>query len=645
MAPEAPYAELSEDELQAAIDEANIPILLLVLAQLTGDHGWLGHPFAPTRARGFDENDSGGLPEDLQRHVRHCALRAVLRYHASELTPAPLEPDDFAVLLGAALAEPIPTEYGPLLAEEFGQTRRDVTIEDTATNAPGFRVLIIGLGLAGLCAAIKLKQAGVDYTILEKNPGLGGTWFENTYPGCGVDTPSHLYSYSFEPLLAPVHFFSRRDEVRRYLVGLAENSGVLDHVVFGTEVERATYNDDGSWTVRTKAATGDRTEYTGNVLISAVGLLNRPMTPDLPGLDGFAGPRMHTAQWRPDVEIDGRRVGVIGTGASAMQLVPAIAGRAKRVLVFQRSKHWAIPHPNCKREVPHRLRQALEHIPFYARWYRLRALWLFGDRLHPQLQIDPAWEHPDRSINAANEGQRSWLTNYIRTELGDREDLVEACVPDYPPYGKRPLIDNGWYRTIRRDDVDLVTAPIDRIESAGVRTADGVEHEVDVLVLATGFRATQFLWPIEITGRAGLRLSEEWGRDDARAYLGMAVPGFPNLFILNGPNTTAGHGGSAVLSIELQVRYVEQAIKVVIEQHRRSLEVRKDVFLDYNDALDAALAKSIWSHPGMTTYYRNTAGRVVVSSPWTYLEYWRRTRELNIDEYLSEPTNPPASTQ
>ncbi|WP_236795212.1 NAD(P)/FAD-dependent oxidoreductase [Amycolatopsis sp. GM8] len=639
MAHEAPYTGLAEDELRAALAAANIPILLLVLAQLTGDHSWLDSPYTPTGARGFDENDSGGLPEDLQHHVRESALQAVLRYYAGDLVPVSLEPIDIARLLSAALAEPVPAEYGPLLAEEFGQTGRDVQIDSPA--APGFRVLIIGLGLAGLCAAIKLKQAGVGFTILEKNPDLGGTWFENTYPGCGVDTPSHLYSYSFDPLVGPTRYFSRQDELRNYLVRVAEKSGVLDDVVFGTEVDQAAYNDDdGTWTVRTTAANGDHTDYVGNVLISAVGVLNRPMKPDLPGLDDFAGPRMHTAEWRSDVEITGRRVGVIGTGASAMQLVPAIAGHAERVLVFQRSKQWAIPHPNCQLPVPHRIRQALEHIPFYARWYRLRALWMFGDRLHSQLQVDPAWEHPDRSINAANEAHRVWLTNYISSELGDREDLVDACVPDYPPYGKRPLIDNGWYRTMRRDDIDLLTAPVERIGPHSVHTADGVEHPVDVLVLATGFRALRFLWPIEITGRAGQKLSEVWGQDDARAYLGMTVPGFPSLFILNGPNTTAGHGGSAVLSIELQVRYVQQAIKVMIEQHRRSLEVRKDVFLDYNAELDAALAKSIWAHPGMTTYYRNPAGRVVVSSPWTYLEYWRRTRELKPDDYLSETADP-----
>jgi 4-hydroxyacetophenone monooxygenase len=221
-----------------------------------------------------------------------------------------------------------------------------------------------------------------------------------------------------------------------------------------------------------------------------------------------------------------------------------------------------------------------------------------------------------------------------------------TTLPDYPPYTKRPLIDNGWYATIKRDDVDLVTDPITEIRPTGVVTSDGEFFEADVVVLATGFRTLQFLWPMEIRGRSGRTLAETWGKDDARAYLGLAVPDFPNMFILNGPNTNAGHGGSAVIASELQVRYFLQALGYLIESGEPGLEVRADVFWKYNEELDEALARSIWSHPGTTNWYRNRSGRVVISSPWTYLDYWERTLEFSPRDYeeAAEPASPEVTT-
>lgn len=635
-------AHLEERELRAALDVANIPTLLLVLAHLTGEDRWLQEPYRPRRGPVLDDNDSGSLPEEIQQEIRAAAFDAILASEASGDTFPSLAPDKVAAMLGVALVEEIPAEYGPLLAEELGVVSRDVPINGSAKDK--LSVVIIGAGLSGLSLAFKLEAAGIPYRILEKNPEIGGTWLENIYPGCGVDTPSHLYSFSFAPNTEWSRFFAKRPEVFSYLERITEQHGVRSRIEFGVEVERADYDvREGSWTVQARTGSGDTEVISTPVLVSAVGMVNRPSIPPIQGLDDFDGPRMHTAEWDPRIPIEGKTVGVIGTGASAMQLVPAIAGQAANVVVFQRSKQWAIPHPNYHREVPEGVRYLMRRVPAYIRWYRLRSFWNFSDRLHASLQIDPNWPHPERSINADNERHRVFLTKYIQQKLADREDLWDACIPDYPPYGKRPLLDNNWFDTIQRDDVELITDAVERIEGSKVVTAGGESYDVDVLVLATGFKTLQFLWPMEIRGASGVTLAEQWGYHDAKAYLGVTVPDFPNFFILNGPNTNAGHGGSAIIAAEFQVRYVMQALNVLANTPSATVEVRRDVFEQYNAELDDALSRCIWSHEGMTTYYRNEAGRVVVSGPWTYLDWWRRMRQLNTDEYIISRTPAVAS--
>lgn len=628
-------AATDEDRLRAALEEANIPTLLLLLAHLAGDGRWLADPYRPRPGKPLDDNDTGGLPDELRREVLAAAYDAITAYKAGEISPRDLSDDQLADMLAIALVEEVPREYGPLLAEEMNLVSRDVVLP---APPAGFRVVIIGAGLSGLCMAIKLKAAGIDFIILEKDDDVGGTWLENTYPGCGVDTPSHFYSFSFAPNAHWSRFFAKRDEVFSYLSRIADTYGIRDHIRFGTEVIRADYDTAAAtWRIAARDADGTESVLDAPVLVSAVGMVNRPSVPPIKDLDTFAGPVMHTAQWRSDVELTGKRVAVVGTGASAMQLVPAIADDADRVLVFQRSRQWAVPHPNYHRGVPEGVRYLMEQVPLYARWYRLRTFWNFGDRLHDSLQIDPAWPHQDRSISEKNDRHRVFLTRHINSELGDRADLAGSCVPDYPPYLKRPLLDNGWFRTVARDDVDLITEPVAAVTADSVVTASGEEYKADVIALATGFRTLQFLWPMEIRGTDGRTLREKWGEDDAQAYLGITVPGFPNFFIVNGPNTNAGHGGSAIISTELEVRYIMDGIRHLLQARLASVDVREDVFSGYNKELDEALSRTIWANPSGTTYYRNDAGRVVVASPWKYVDYWARTRNFDPADYEEVP--------
>lgn len=620
--------------LDDALRGANLPTLIAVLVHLTGDDKWLRAPYAPKRARGLDDNDDGGLSPDVQDEIRHALRAALAAYDAGQLTPTDLSPARITEILSAVLHESVPSEYGPLLSEELGIASRSAALTATPVESP-FSVGIIGVGMSGIAAARELQASGVRYEVLEKNDGVGGTWYENFYPGCGVDTPSSLYSYSFSPKSDWSRYFAKRDEVADYFEQAAERARILENITFGVEVESAEWDDRRkSWTVTGRTSTGARIERTYSVLISAVGQVNRPNIPAIEGADAFGGVAVHTAAWDPAIDVADKKVVVIGTGASAMQLVPTIAEAVSDVTVFQRSKHWVLPHPNYQRSISEEVRLANDVIPFYTQWYRLRAFWNFGDRLHESLQIDPDWTHPERSINATNESHRIFLTDYIKQQLGERQDLLDVALPTYPPYTKRPLIDNGWYRTLTRANVHIVESGVARITETGVVDGNGTEHAADILVYATGFKIQQFLHPIDVRGRSGRSLRETWGPDDARAYLGVTVPDFPNLFILNGPNTFAGHGGSAILATEFQLRYAIQGIERIASGKAKAVEVRQDVCEDYNHEIDVMMAKMIWSHRGTETYFRNSAGRVVVNSPWKYIDYWRRTLVYRPQEYI-----------
>jgi len=613
--------------LADAMEHANLPSLVPVLYQLTGDRRYLADPYRPTRSRGMEDNDPGGFSPELQAEIRAAAVDAVLAWAAGRppAVPAPTG-EALLELVELAVGEPVPPEYEAMTAEDMG-----FHVPPVRTAPPSdFRAVVIGAGVSGMLAAIQLAEAGIDHVVLEKNSDVGGTWLENAYPGAGVDTPSHLYSYSFAPRRWSTHF-GKRDEVLTYLRDVADAHDLRKVIRFDTEVASAVYRDQ-RWTVTTT----DGETLTADAVITAVGQLNRPKVPPLPGMDAFRGPLFHSARWPADLDVTGKRVAVVGTGASAMQIVPAIAERAGHVTVFQRSPQWAAPNDVYFAPIADAASLLMEHVPFYRRWYRTRLSWNTGDRVHASLQKDPAWEHGDRSVNAVNDGHRRVFTRYVEHELAGREDLVAKALPRYPPFGKRMLLDNGWYAAIRRDDVDLVTSPVAAVTPTGVRAQDGTETAADVVVLCTGFEAQKPLWPLSITGRDGLTIADVWGPDDADAHLGITVSGFPNLFLTCGPGTVLGHGGSYITIAECQVRYIVEALVGMIENRLGAVEVLPEVHADYAARHDAAHAAMIWTHPGMRNWYRNPAGRVVCALPWRIVDYWTMTRHVDWNEYALE---------
>ena len=637
----------TDTELRGFLAAADVPVLCMVLEHLTGERRWIEAPFLPKRDISFFADESGGLPADVQAQVREAAFLALVALRDGAALPESPPADElFGEMMSVCVAEPVGGDYVPMMLEEMGLRDRDEPWRRAVPPVapPGFNVLIIGAGVSGISLAARLETAGIPYTVVEKNEALGGTWLENTYPEIGCDVPNHFYSFSNRPNLEWSSYFSKGAEIWRYLEQCAREFGVLPQIRYGAEATTVTYDEESArWTAELRLADGSTDTLTASVVVSAVGQLNRPKLPQLDGLDDFAGPLFHTARWRHDVDLTGKRVAVIGTGASAMQLLRTTAERAERVIICQRSAQWAIPTGDYHREVSADKRWLLQHVPFYAGWYRFTLAWRFGDHLLPTVQIDPDWEHPERSVSAHNDRHREFLTDYIRSELGDRPDLLAKALPDYPPYGKRILIDNHWFRTLTRDNVDLITDGIERITPTGILLETGEEIAVDVIVLATGFETSRMLWPMEVRGRDGMTLRELWGDNDARAYVGITVPGFPNLYCLYGPNTNLGHGGSIIFVAECQARYIMGCLTQMLEHELASLEVRESVFEDYNSRLDAAHDGLIWSHRGMDTWYRNEHGRVVSILPWRLVDYWRLTREPQLSDFTATAERSPAN--
>ena len=630
----------SDAELIEALQSAHMPTLLAVIMQLTGDLSLLEGPIR-TKVNPNDLFDvSGGLTPDEERQVRERALE-VLRSYRSDPRPIPPLPsgETLVKMMSYVMGDTVPPRYASMLEEDLNVGAHDPkeirwTRPPSEERLRAFRVIVIGAGMSGLLAAIKLQHAGIPYTVIEKNDAVGGTWRENTYPGCGVDVESQFYSYSFEPNSEWTRYFAKQPELRAYWESCATKYQVRPNIRFNTTVTGLRWDDAAClWRVTAERAGEAAEELTANAVICAVGQLNRPKLPDIPGIENFQGPKFHTSAWQHDHELRGKRVAVVGTGASANQIVPAIAEEVGELLLFQRSPQWGLFNPNYFNTVAPGKRQLLERLPGYQKWYRLFQFWKLADGLFPAQRIDPAWPHQDRSINALNDAIRVMFTDYMREQIGGDEQLLAKCLPDYPPFGKRILIDNGWWRTLRRDNVQLITESIVRIGEHSIVTTAG-EYDIDVLVMATGFQPLRL--PFEVQGREGLKLEDAWGGDpgDPRAYLGITLPRFPNFFFLYGPNTNAGTSASIIYTSELQVRYAMECLRELIEGDVAALDVRKDVHDAYNEKVDAALRTLVWSHPKVNSWYnRGPNVRVATNLAFPIVDYWEMTRRPQLSDY------------
>lgn len=628
-------AKAAGQDVRALLEDAHIVPMAMALIHLSGDLGILDE-IAPYIRDAWDY--TAKVPEETAARLRGRLAAELARIEAGG-EPALPDPDQGLLhrMMSVAVAEDVPEEYIPMVLEQMGLTfeAEPAPAEQAEpVRAPaGFRVAIVGAGASGICAAIRFGQAGIPYTIFEKNDEVGGTWYENRYPGCAVDTPNHFYQFSFAPNNDWPNYYSRQPTILEYLRACSERFGIRRNIRFGNEVLGADYDEaENCWVVSSCGADGETRTERFSVLVCAVGQLNRPAIPNLPGLDTFEGKTVHTATWDADTAMAGKRVALIGTGASAVQVGPGIVDEVAALTVYQRSGSWVVRSPNVHRSVADGKKWALNNVPFYAPWYRFQLFWGFADGLFQALRIDPAWKERG-SISALNDRYRQAMTRHITRELEGRDDLLEKALPDYPPYGKRVLADVGWYKMLRRDHVALETAGIAGVEPRAIRLTDGRSVPTDAIVFATGFQAGKMLWPMEIRGRGGRSIREVWGDDDPRAYLGITVPDFPNMLVLYGPNTNLGHGGSAIFLAECQVRYCLSLLREMLDQGAAEFEIRREVHDAYNERIDAELRQLVWSHETVGTWYKNKHGRIITNQPWRLVDYWKLTHEAVSSDY------------
>jgi cation diffusion facilitator CzcD-associated flavoprotein CzcO len=478
------------------------------------------------------------------------------------------------------------------------------------------RIAIIGAGHSGICMGMQLKRAGIhDFVILEKGATLGGTWRDNTYPGASCDAPSYLYSFSFAQKADWSRRFAWQSELLAYAVECAVQAGLMPHCRFDAEVVAARFDESRNrW--RVELAGGEVVD--AQFLVTGVGQLHRPATPAIPGLDAFRGAQFHSARWDHGVDLAGKRIAVIGNAASAVQFVPQIAPLAAELTIFQRSANWLMPRKDrlyTPREQRRRTRW-----PWLARM-RHRAQWFFFG----EMQLTPLMKQV-RVVQWLATRKSLW---HLRRQVQDPA-LRAKLVPDYPIGAKRVLFNDDYYPTLGRSNVRLVTGGVARIEPEGVRTRDGELVPADVIVLATGFQATDFLAPMAIAGAGGRDLREEW-RSGAHAYMGVTVSGFPNLFMLYGPNTNLGHN-SILVMIEAQVGYIIDAIRQMDARGVRRLDVKREVMDEYNRGLQRDLAKSVWA-ADKQSWYKLADGTITNNWPHSTIRYRRLLRRADLAVY------------
>lgn len=621
------------DGLRRALQEANLPTLLMVYVHYTHDEVMLER-FTPHIRSPYSMEPATPAPE-LEAELRERLFDLLTQSPPPQDRPLPS--DLMRKMMSVGVAEPVAEEYVPLLIEQMGFEIPAPRLENPARGEPpaGFKVLVIGAGMTGIVAAIKLQEAGYDHIVIEKNPDVGGTWYENRYPGVGVDTPSHFYSFSFEISAEWHHYHPKGHDMQDYLLRVADKYRVRDRCVFNTKVIACVWSEDaGQWRVTVEGKDGEQRIIEANAVINAHGPLNRWQMPNIPGLADFKGPAMHTAGWDTSVDLTGKNVVLLGTGASAIQLVPAIAAKVKHLTVFQRSRHWVIRNPEIGVGVTEDVKFALRHIPKYKEWFRFRVYWFSGDGLFANVVKDPNWtDETGMSVSAHNEAMRQWALTQFDVALGDRPDLIEKLVPDHPIFSKRILLDDGWLAALKRENVTLENRKIDHVEADAVVTEDGARFPADVLALATGFNVAKMIGSLKVVGRDGADLGEIWGEEDPRSYLGVTVPGFPNFFLTVGPNSAPNHAAGQNLLSEAQVHYIIECLDAVIAANAKSIEPKRAAFEQWNEQIELRMQEMIWSHPKANSYYNNSKHRNFMSWPYRLVDYWNATRAPDLSHF------------
>jgi 4-hydroxyacetophenone monooxygenase len=624
--------EASDEVIEDAVQYANPMILRGLLYQLTGDSEVRD---IETRrvALGFGEANVPAREEDVAM-IRRKAADFLKAYRDAGAGPIDIGPlDRLPVSLQLSGGDAIPEEDIGLYLEELALDPSVRSLKWSRPPAPdaleNFAVTIIGAGLGGLNAAIQLKKAGIPYRIVEKNEGVGGTWWENRYPGARVDTPSRSYTHLFGVDFGYPNPFCDWTENVKYFNWVADSHDIRKDIEFNTEVESLAWDEEAAeWEIHMKGPKGE-TVHRSRAVITAVGFLNRPNIPEIEGAGAFEGPSWHTSRWPAAVDLSEKRVAVIGTGATGYQMVPDLALQAKHVTVFQRTAQWVFPIPGYRSPFPPQINWLDRNFPFHTNF--MRGGQGTGSWFIDMTTKTPGFEDP-WSVSEANKRGRDACMAFLKSKI-DNPNLLAAMTPPHPVWSARAIMVDPEYSildAIQRDDVTLVTDGIKRINRTGIETEDGAQHDVDVIVYATGFHATEYLYPMSITGRGGVKLEEMWADGGARAYLGCMMPGFPNLWLLYGPNT---NGALQVVSFhELVTSYAMQCMERLILDGEKAVDVKEDAYWRYNRMIDALNETKVWSDPRANNYYWSKHGRSVVQNPLRGPEMWRLLKQPDYDD-------------
>ncbi|EYT55224.1 monooxygenase [Leucobacter sp. UCD-THU] len=633
VAPQLP--NYSKSELRGLVAGAELPPLLATLAFLLGDERFVSEqvrpPLTPAQAEIFPQ---GGMSPEQQEQARTLAVEGVARYLSGERAAVSVPPQRILDFLTGGEAQ----EYEDLLLHELGEPKHGTPTVPRGIDLSRYRVAVIGAGMSGLAMAYNLKRAGVDHVVFEKNAGCGGTWLENRYPGCRLDTNNFAYSFSFAQRADWPDQFSKRDDIWQYFDVVADEYEIRDKIRFNTYVSSAVFDEDqAKWLVTSAGSDGLPLTEVFDFVVMAVGQLNTPKLPDIPGIEDFAGEWCHSATWPEHLDITGKRVAVVGTGASAYQIVPSIVDQVQGLYVVQRTAPWMMPTPTYQQPLPEGMLTLLQLLPEYAKWLRFWQFWLAAEGRMSLVTVDAEWDRASNAstISMSNLQFREQLLERFRSQFADHPELLERVIPTYPPGGKRLLRDDGsWARALTSPHTELVTDGVEHITPGGLMLVGGREIEVDVIVYATGFAASDFLSTIDVRGTGGTSIREFWD-GEARAYKGVSVPGFPGLGMLYGPNTNLVVTGSAVFMSECAAEYIVRLIIEMELRGGRQIDVTDEAYREYAREMDRENRLRAWGVDGFDNWYKNKRGTVTQNWPLSLHRFFEDSRSVETQDYVS----------
>jgi 4-hydroxyacetophenone monooxygenase len=624
----------TDAEIDDALQYASPIVLQGLLYQLTGDQELIPMPPGPSGKFGVGREMAHDEDAALIKAKGAAFLKAYRDSGAGSIGLGPQSRMRQSLSLTAG--HPIPDADLHIWQEEAALDRWARGVRWRGGTPPkaaqDFKVAVIGTGISGLNVAVQLKQAGIPFVVFEKNPEVGGSWYENRYPGARVDTSSRGYTHLFSYDYPYEYSYSPRDHNLRYFKWVADNFGIRGDIRFNTEVTSMDWDEaSAQWVLKLVGPEGAETNRF-NAVISCVGFLSRPNLPQIEGMDSFEGYAFHTAAWPEGVNVKGKRVAVVGSGASGYQTTPVIAETAAHLSLFQRQPNWCVEDETYLKPLPPQTLWLDRNFPFYANFVRFRIGALINpDTSKAGIMIDPDFDDP-HTRSAMNKLTRDAAIAFATRKLGSRPDLLEKMIPKFPPMASRPIrVDSDYcvYDALLRDNVSLMTDGIERITPKGIVSA-GVEHEFDIITFATGFKANDFLWPMEVRGKGGVRIEEVWEKDGPRAYLGSMVTGFPNLFMCYGPNSNNFGGFTVVDLLELVAQFALRCIQGLIEQGKSSVEVSETGYWRFAAILDEMDRQMIYMDPRANNYYQNH-GRSAVNGPLDIRRMWR---------WLNDPAGP-----